>query len=104
MGEVNMYRQTGAKPNFSEVARRHGMERKTVTKYRHLGEVPADRPPRPSGFDLAEKTLKRYSAPARSRVATSSFQSNCSWRPGSVSNRGRASGRPAPGDMPFLRR
>ena len=27
MGELNMYRQAGAKPNFSEVARRHGMDR-----------------------------------------------------------------------------
>lgn len=62
MGEVNMYRQTGAKPNFSEVARRHGMERKTVTKYRHLGEVPADRPPRPSRFDLVREVVDEKAA------------------------------------------
>lgn len=42
MGELNMYRQAGAKPNFSEVARRHGMDRKTVAKYWRLGEAPAD--------------------------------------------------------------
>lgn len=25
MGELNVYRGSGAKPNFSEIARRHGM-------------------------------------------------------------------------------
>ena len=53
---------------------------------------------------VAENTLKRYSAPERSRITTSSFQSNCSWRPGSVSKRGCASGMPLPTATPFLRR
>ena len=26
MGELNVYRGSGAKPNFSEIARRHGMD------------------------------------------------------------------------------
>lgn len=30
MGELNVYRGSGAKPNFSEIARRHGMDRHTV--------------------------------------------------------------------------
>ena len=58
MGELNMYRQAGAKPNFSEVTRRHGMDRKTVAKYRRLGEAPADRPPRPSGFDAVREVIE----------------------------------------------
>lgn len=58
MGELNMYRQAGAKPNFSEVARRHGMDRKTVAKYWRLGETPADRPPRPSGFDAVREVIE----------------------------------------------
>ena len=33
MGELNVYRGSGAKPNFSEIARRHGMDRHTVAKY-----------------------------------------------------------------------
>lgn len=32
MGELNVYRGSGAKPNFSEIARRHGMDRHTVAK------------------------------------------------------------------------
>lgn len=58
MGELNMYRQAGAKPNFNEVARRHGMDRKTVAKYWRLGEAPADRPPRPSGFDAVREVIE----------------------------------------------
>lgn len=58
MGELNMYRHPGAKPNFSEVARRHGMDRKTVAKYWRLGEAPADRPPRPSGFDAVREVIE----------------------------------------------
>lgn len=58
MGELNMYRHPGAKPNFSEVARRHGMDRKTVAKYWRLGEAPADRSPRPSGFDAVREVIE----------------------------------------------
>lgn len=38
MGELNVYRGSGAKPNFSEIARRHGMDRHTVAKYWREGE------------------------------------------------------------------
>ena len=30
MGELNVYRGSGSKPNFSETARRHGMDRLSV--------------------------------------------------------------------------
>ena len=53
---------------------------------------------------VAENTLKRYSAPERSRITTSSFQSNWSCSPGPVSKRGCASGEPAPTAMPRVRR
>lgn len=32
MGELNMYHRSGTKPNFSEIARRHGIDRKTVAR------------------------------------------------------------------------
>ena len=37
MGELSMYRQSGTKPNYSDIARRHGMDRKTVAKYWRSG-------------------------------------------------------------------
>lgn len=33
MGELNMYRQLGLKPNFSEIGRRYGLDRHTVALY-----------------------------------------------------------------------
>ena len=42
MGELNVCRGSGAKPNFSEIARRHGMDRHTVAKYWREGESAAD--------------------------------------------------------------
>ena len=33
MGELNMHRAAGTKPNFSDIARRHGLDRHTVAKY-----------------------------------------------------------------------
>lgn len=41
MGELNVYRGSGAKPNFSEIARRHGMDRHTVAKYWREGQAAA---------------------------------------------------------------
>ena len=40
MGELNMYRGAGAKPNFSDIARRHGMDRHTVARYWSEGADP----------------------------------------------------------------
>ena len=42
MGELNVYRGSGAKPNFSEITRRRGMDRHTVAKYWRDGESAAD--------------------------------------------------------------
>lgn len=33
MGELNMHRAAGTKPSFSDIARRHGLDRHTVAKY-----------------------------------------------------------------------
>lgn len=33
MGEFDMYRQAGTTPNFTDIARRYGMNRHTVAKY-----------------------------------------------------------------------
>ena len=43
MGELNVYRGSGAKPNFSDIARRHGMDRHTVARYWSEGADPRDR-------------------------------------------------------------
>ena len=32
MGELSMHRAAGTKPNFSDIARRHGLDRHTVAK------------------------------------------------------------------------
>lgn len=46
MGELNVYRGSGAKPNFSEIARRHGMDRHTVAKYCGMASPPPTGGPR----------------------------------------------------------
>lgn len=33
IGEMNMMKETGIKPNFSDLARRYGVDRHTVAKY-----------------------------------------------------------------------
>ena len=43
MGELNMHRAAGTKPNFSDIARRHGLDRHTVAKYWREGEELGDR-------------------------------------------------------------
>lgn len=51
MGELSIYRQSGIKPNFSGIARRHGMDRKTVARYwRSGGDVDDGRALRESAF------------------------------------------------------
>ena len=60
MGELNVYRGSGAKPNFSEIARRHGMDRHTVAKYWREGESAADgRSARGSAFDPLEECFRQ---------------------------------------------
>ena len=43
MGELSMHRAAGTKPNFSDIARRHGLDRHTVAKYWREGEEVEDR-------------------------------------------------------------
>ena len=59
MGELNMYRGAGAKPNFSDIARRHGMDRHTVARYWSEGADPPDRrSERESAFDPLEEVIR----------------------------------------------
>lgn len=59
MGELSMYRQSGTKPNFSEIGRRHGMSRKTVAKYwRAGGDLGDGRSARSSGFDGLREVIE----------------------------------------------
>ena len=53
IGELNMMKGTGIRPNFSEVARRYGVDRHTVAKYWNGGDAqpPDGRGARESGFD-----------------------------------------------------
>ena len=71
MGELNMYRQAGTKPNFSEMARRHEMGRHAVAKYWRGGEEVEDRRScRPSGSDrVREVTGQKASLPGATRKA-----------------------------------
>ena len=43
MGELNMHRAAGTKPNFSDIARRHGLDRHTVARYWREGDGLEDR-------------------------------------------------------------
>jgi len=65
MGELNMYRQLGTKPNFSEIGRRYGLDRHTVARYWSEGEKVEDgRSDRASTFDaLAEVIYEKASLP-----------------------------------------
>ena len=59
MGELSMYRQSGTKPNFSEIGRRHGMSRKTVARYwRSGGDLDDGRSARGSGFDGLREVIE----------------------------------------------
>ena len=73
MGELNVYRGSGAKPNFSEIARRHGMDRHTVAKYWREGESAADgRSARGSAFDPLEEVIRaKAQLPGMTRTAGS---------------------------------
>lgn len=59
MGEPNATRDLGLRPNFSEVARRYGMDRHTVAKYwRCGGELPDGRRARESAFEAYSGTIE----------------------------------------------
>lgn len=75
MGELNVYRGSGAKPNFSEIARRHGMDRHTVAKYWREGESAADgRSARGSAFDPLEEAIRsKAQLPGMTKMAVYAF-------------------------------
>lgn len=76
MGELNVYRGSGAKPNFSEIARRHGMDRHTVAKYWREGESAADgRSARGSAFDPLEEVIRaKAQLPGMTKMAVLDWQ------------------------------
>ena len=43
MGELNVYRQLGIKPNFTQIGKKYGLHRQTVAKYWRRGEEIEDR-------------------------------------------------------------
>lgn len=63
MGELNVYRGSGAKPNFSEIARRHRMDRHTVAKYWREGESAADGRSARGGLAIPIWTIPGGTAP-----------------------------------------
>lgn len=75
MGELNVYRGSGAKPNFSEIARRHGMDRHTVAKYWREGESAADgRSARGSASDPLEEVIRaKAQLPGMTKMAVYAF-------------------------------
>ena len=59
MGEFDMYRQAGTTPNFTDIARRYGMNRHTVAKYGKAGgQVEDARRCRPSGLDRHREVIE----------------------------------------------
>lgn len=59
MGEFDMYRQAGTTPNFTDIARRYGMNRHTVAKYwKAGGQVEDARRCRPSGLDRHREVIE----------------------------------------------
>lgn len=75
MGELNVYRGFGAKQNFSEIARRHGMDRHTVAKYWREGESTADgRSARGGTFDPLEEEIRvKAQLPGITKMAVYAF-------------------------------
>ena len=52
IGDMDMLREMGVRPSFSEMARRCGMDRHAVAKHRKGGaEMEDGRPARRNGFD-----------------------------------------------------
>ena len=64
IGEMNMMKESGAKPNFTDIARRYGVDRHTVARYWNGGgPQPLDgREGRASGFDRYRDEIERKAA------------------------------------------
>lgn len=76
MGELNVYRQSGARPNFSDIARRHGLDRHTVAKYWKGGEEgpPDRRSDRESAFERVRGVVESKAAlPGMTKAAVYGF-------------------------------
>lgn len=75
MGELNMYRQLGLKPNFSEIGRRYGLDRHTVARYwNEGGDVDDGRCNRPSGFDAhSALTAEKAAMPGATKKAVHEY-------------------------------
>ena len=66
MGEFDMYRQAGTRPNFTDIARRYGMHRHTVAKYwKAGGQVEDARRCRPERAALPQGGHRGQGAAAR---------------------------------------
>lgn len=91
MGELNVYRGSGAKPNFSEIARRHGMDRHTVAKYWREGEAAVDgRSARGSAFDPLEEEIRaKAQLPGMTKMACGARATDAWSRGGGPSRRPR---------------
>ena len=64
IGELNMYKEAGIKPNFSDIARRYGKDRHTVASYWNAeGCDPGDgRSERGSAFDAHRDEVEEKAA------------------------------------------
>ena len=75
MGELNVYRQLGLKPNFSEIGRRYGIHRHTVARYwSEGGDVDDGRCRRVSGFDAyGELIAEKAAMPGATKKAVHEY-------------------------------
>ena len=63
MGELNMYRQLGIKPNFTQIGKKYGLHRQTVAKYWNRGdEIEDRRRDKGSSFDELRDVIERKAA------------------------------------------
>ncbi|WP_156501484.1 CpXC domain-containing protein [Denitrobacterium detoxificans] len=69
MGELDMYRQLGTKPSFTEIGKRYGLDRHTVAKYWNSGGQLEDaRRERASGFDQVRDIIEEKAKLPGSKV------------------------------------
>ena len=63
MGELNMYRQLGIKPNFTQIGKKYGLHRQTVAKYWDQGdEIEDRRRDKGSSFDEFRDVIEQKAA------------------------------------------
>lgn len=71
MGELDMYRQLGKTPNYSELARRYGIDRHTVSRYFNKEVFEQDlRSAKTSAFEsFRELITEKASLPGMTKIA-----------------------------------